>query len=116
MKRNELSSIECVIEYCKNLSSPQVPLGLIKKFKKIVFDHYDQEGPGRDEDIKSEIYVYDKAVFAKDFFEDLGLDFFNVDGSDLYHSLKERSAGYKDAFRHTLKNFSNFGGPDVLYA
>lgn len=116
MKRNEPSSIECVIEYCKNLTSPQVPISLIKKFKKIVFDHYDQEGPGYEEDIKSEIYVYDKALFAKEFFDDLGLNFFNVDGTDLYRSLKERSAGYKDAFKHTVKSFSDFGGPDALYA
>lgn len=116
MKKNDPSSIECVIEYCKNLRTPQVPLGLIKKFKKIVFDHYDLEGPGVEEDIKSEIYVYDKAVYAQEFFYDLGLDFFNVSGSDLYRSLKDRSSGYKEAFKHTVKSFSNFGGPDGLYA
>lgn len=113
---DEPTTMEALTDYCRELVEATIPKRLRKKFMKIVFDYYDNEGPGLEEDIKSEIYVYDKASFAQEFFHNLGMRFFEVDSDDLYKTSKERSKGYNEAFQHTLKSFSMYGGPDALYA
>lgn len=108
-------TIEALPDYCRDLTGT-VSKSLRKKFREIVFDYYDSEGPGYGGDTNSEIYVFDKASFTQNFFEDLGVSIFEIDNSDLYRSFKERSSGYKEAYKHTQNMFSEIGGSDELYA
>lgn len=105
----QLSCIDEISEYCKNYKGINLPNGVKKNFLKVVFDYYDQDGPGSFKDIKSEIYVFDKAIFAFDFFQKHGFYIYEIASSDLYMPHKFRSHGYKKAYSHTEKMLASLG-------
>lgn len=110
----ELVSLESIAEFCKDYRGIGLSKDLKKYFLKVVFDYYDEDGPGSYEDIKSEIYVFDKALFAFDFFQKLGFFIYDIFSTDLYRPHKYRSQGYKKAYSHTAKMISKYGGSNGL--
>lgn len=109
LKPEEFTCIDSISEFCKEFKGIKIPQNLKKYFLKVIFDYYDQLGPGSFEDIKSEIYVFDKANFAFDFFQKHGFLIFDLNNSDLYLPHPFRSRGYKKAYAHTKLSLEDAG-------